>query len=116
MLPIIMHEDIPVLRLQGRLDTYVIPSIESILDQIFNEAETPRVIINLMGVQYLDGSALDTLVGWQAKFQQEAGDIKLSSMRQTMRMRLKIENLTQFNIYDTDEQAYAAFLNEASSS
>lgn len=109
MFSITEHKNIPILRLQGRLDAYVIPSIEVKLEEILEQSGPPRIIVNLMGVQYLDGAAIDALALWRERFKEQHGDLKLSSMRQTMRMRLKIENLARFNIYDNDEAAYVAF-------
>src|SRR5262245_33119719 len=103
----------PVLRPSGRFDSYLVPTIDSTLETIFKDNDKPQIIVNLMQVHFIDAAAVGALEKWQAIAQERSGDIKLASLRQTVRMRLDIQHLAQFMIYEDNVQAIAAFKAES---
>lgn len=116
MLPKDILEGIPVLRPKGRFDSYQVAAIDASMEAIVAEADTPRVIVNLMEVHFLDAAAIGALSKWRETFTEKGGDIKLSALRQTVRMRLDIHNLAQFMIYEDDAQAIADFSDDVNNS
>jgi anti-anti-sigma factor len=100
---------IPVLRPAGRFDSYKVAAIDASMEAIFEEADKPRVVVNLMQVHLIDAAAIEALQKWLIKAQAQGGDIKLSALSQTIRMRLNIQTLAQFLIYEDDQQAIKAF-------
>src|SRR5258707_15829554 len=73
-------------------------------------ATTPRMVLNLSDVTYIDSGGLGTLVGVYSSARQAGADIKLTGLGQRLRDVLQITKLaTVFEVYDTEQQAIAAF-------
>jgi anti-sigma B factor antagonist len=71
---------------------------------------TKQLILNLGGVSYIDSGGLGTLVGVYSSARASGADIKLTGLGQRLRDVLAITKLaTVFEVYDTDQQAIAAF-------
>jgi anti-sigma B factor antagonist len=73
-------------------------------------AGTKQIVLNLSGVSYIDSGGLGTLVGVYSSARASGADIKLTGLGQRLRDVLSITKLaTVFEVYDTDQQAIAAF-------
>jgi anti-sigma B factor antagonist len=71
---------------------------------------TKRIVLNLSGVTYIDSGGLGTLVGVYSSARAQGADIKLTGLGQRLRDVLSITKLaTVFEVYDTDQEAIAAF-------
>jgi len=71
---------------------------------------TKRIVLNLSGVTYIDSGGLGTLVGVYSSARAAGADIKLTGLGQRLRDVLAITKLaTVFEVYDTEQQAIAAF-------
>lgn len=71
---------------------------------------TKHIILNLSGVSYIDSGGLGTLVGVYSSARAAGADIKLTGLGPRLRDVLAITKLaTVFEVYDTDQQAIAAF-------
>lgn len=71
---------------------------------------TKRIVLNLSGVTYIDSGGLGTLVGVYSSARAAGADIKLTGLGQRLRDVLSITKLaTVFEVYDTEQQAIAAF-------
>jgi anti-sigma B factor antagonist len=71
-----------------------------------------QVVLNLEGVTYIDSSGLGTLVGVYSSARAAGADIKLGGLGERLRDVLQITKLvTVFEVYDTEQQAIAAFRN-----
>ena len=114
MLPMEMVDGIPVLSPAGRFDAYQIEEIDASMEAIFSKTTKPQVVVNLVQVHFMGSPAIEALTIWLNKAREQDGDIVLASLRQTMRMRLKIQSLVVFEIYDDVEEAIAAFKTEDS--
>ncbi len=80
---------------------------ESLKDLLMN---TKRIVLNLSGVTYIDSGGLGTLVGVYSSARAAGADIKLTGLGQRLRDLLAITKLsTVFEVYDTEQQAIAAF-------
>jgi anti-sigma B factor antagonist len=76
-------------------------------------ANTKSVVLNLSGVSYIDSGGLGTLVGVYSSARSGGADIKLTGLGQRLRDVLAITKLaTVFEVYDTEQQAVAAFRHE----
>jgi anti-sigma B factor antagonist len=72
-------------------------------------AETPRMVLNLAGVTYIDSGGLGTLVGVYSSARGAGADIKLTGLGQRLRDVLQITKLaTVFQVFNTDQEALAA--------
>jgi anti-sigma B factor antagonist len=71
--------------------------------------ETPRMVLNLGGVTYIDSGGLGTLVGVYSTARGSGADIKLTGLGQRLRDVLSITKLaTVFQVFDSEEEALTA--------
>jgi anti-sigma B factor antagonist len=72
-------------------------------------AETPRMVLNLAGVTYIDSGGLGTLVGVYSSARGAGADIKLTGLGQRLRDVLQITKLaTVFEVFNTEQEALTA--------
>jgi anti-sigma B factor antagonist len=72
-------------------------------------AETPRMVLNLAGVTYIDSGGLGTLVGVYSSARSAGADIKLTGLGQRLRDVLQITKLaTVFEVFNTEQEALTA--------
>jgi anti-sigma B factor antagonist len=73
-------------------------------------SSTRQIVLNLGGVTYIDSGGLGTLVGVYSSARSGGADIKLTGLGQRLRDVLQITKLaTVFELYDSEQQAIAAF-------
>jgi anti-sigma B factor antagonist len=73
-------------------------------------AGTPKFIVNLKGVEYVDSEGLGTLVGLLVSARNRRGELKLASPRKRVRDLLRRTNLDGvFSVYENNDEAVAAF-------
>ena len=73
-------------------------------------ASTRQIVLNLSGVTYIDSGGLGTLVGVYSSARSSGADVKLTGLGQRLRDVLQVTKLvTVFEVYDTEQQAIAAF-------
>jgi anti-sigma B factor antagonist len=71
---------------------------------------SPRVVVNLNEVQYLDSGGLGILVGLCVSARNRGGELKLVNPSQRVSDVLRRTNLdTIISVYGSDEEAVAAF-------
>ena len=73
-------------------------------------AGTPKFIVNLKGVDYVDSEGLGMLVGLLVSARNRGGELKLASPRKRVRDLLRRTNLDGvFSVYENNDEAVAAF-------
>jgi anti-sigma B factor antagonist len=76
--------------------------------------QTPKMVLNLSGVTYIDSGGLGTLVGVYSSARGAGADIKLTGLGQRLRDVLQITKLaTVFEVFDTEQEALAALVGGA---
>ena len=71
--------------------------------------KTPRIVLNLSDVAYIDSGGLGTLVGVYSSARAAGADIKLTGLGQRLRDVLQITKLaTVFQVFDSEQEALAA--------
>src|SRR5260370_1566498 len=71
---------------------------------------TPKIVVNLNGVDYIDSGGLGILVGLLVSASKRGGEIKLVSASKRVQDLLRRTNLhTIFGVYENDDEAVAAF-------
>lgn len=71
--------------------------------------ETPRMVLNLAGVTYIDSGGLGTLVGVYSSARGAGADIKLTGLGQRLRDVLQITKLaTVFEVFSSEQEALTA--------
>jgi anti-sigma B factor antagonist len=75
---------------------------------------TPKIVVNLKGVTYIDSGGLGILVGLLVSARKRGGELKLVSPRKRVKDVLRRTNLdTIFGVYGTNDEAVAAFRKQA---
>ena len=73
-------------------------------------AGTPKVVVNLKGVDSIDSGGLGILVGLLVSARNRGGELKLVSPNQRIKELLRRTSLDKiFRVYGNDEEAVAAF-------
>lgn len=71
--------DLDILRLDGSLDAYSFPRLESTLNQL-RESKRNRVILDCSTLEYISSAALGALIGFARRARENRGDLKLANL------------------------------------
>lgn len=98
-----------VLRPEGDLDVYTVGSLRDALGEIVEE-DSPRVVVDLDSVPFMDSSGLGALMGGVRRLREAGGDLAISCTRE---QHLKLFTITGFgegvSIAPTVEEAAKGF-------
>ncbi|MGH2734168.1 MAG: STAS domain-containing protein, partial [Actinomycetota bacterium] len=101
--------DYRVLRPSGDLDVYTVGSLRDALGKMI-EVETPRVVVDLDSVPFMDSSGLGALMGGVRRLREAEGDLAIACTRE---QHLKLFTITGFgegvSIAPTVEEAAKGF-------
>lgn len=106
------HEvgDIIIKELDGRFDAYSAPKANEWLEEVMTTKKPPNVVVNLENVVFVDSTALATLVQAMKRCRQLEGDLRLSNLKQPVRMIFELTRLDRaFEIFNLEEEAIGAF-------
>ncbi len=71
---------------------------------------TPKIVVNLKAVDYIDSGGLGILVGLLVSARNRGGELKLVSPNERIKELLRRTSLDKiFRVYGNDEEALAAF-------
>lgn len=68
-----------ILILDGSLDAYSFPKLESVLGQLWDSGKH-RVILDCTGLEYVSSAALGALIGFARRAREKGGDLKLAHL------------------------------------
>ena len=98
-----------VLSPSGDLDVYTVGSLRDALGRMIEE-KTPKVVVDLDGVPFMDSSGLGALMGGVRRMREAGGDLAVSC---TKEQHLKLFSITGFgegvSIAPTVEEAASGF-------
>lgn len=98
-----------VLRPSGDLDVYTVGSLRDAIGRMIDE-ETPKVVVDLDGVPFMDSSGLGALMGGVRRLREAGGDLAIACTRE---QHLKLFNITGFgegvSIAPTVDEAVKGF-------
>jgi anti-sigma B factor antagonist len=98
-----------VLKPTGDLDVYTVGSLRDAIGRMI-EDETPKVVVDLDGVPFMDSSGLGALMGGVRRLREAGGDLAIACTRE---QHLKLFSITGFgegvSIAPTVEEAAADF-------
>jgi anti-sigma B factor antagonist len=98
-----------VLKPTGDLDVYTVGSLRDAIGRMI-EDETPKVVVDLDGVPFMDSSGLGALMGGVRRLREAGGDLAIACTRE---QHLKLFSITGFgegvSIAPTIEEAAADF-------
>lgn len=104
-----LQNDVAVLALEGRFDTAQTAAPKAWFEQ--NTAAAPaHLVVNMAGVNFVDSTALATLVQGMKRARQQGGDLHLCQLQQPVRMVFELTRLDKaFAIFASEAEAVQAF-------
>lgn len=106
-------DNVKILELKGRFDTYTAGSVRQWLEEVTAaamSAEPTNIVVNLQGVDFVDSTALATLVQGVKTCRQHEGDLRLCEVQQSVRMVFELTRLDRFfEIFSQENEAVKAF-------
>jgi anti-sigma B factor antagonist len=81
-----------VLKPHGDLDVYTVGSLRDALGKMIEEG-TPKVVVDLDGVPFMDSSGLGALMGGVRRLRESGGDLAIACTRE---QHLKLFTITGF--------------------
>lgn len=101
--------DVHVFNLAGRFDAQSVPEVQSQLQTTLSQ-EGNRLIFNMADVEFVDSTALSTLVKARRSAVEKHGDLYLCALSQTARMLFEMTRLDSvFAIFPDESTALMAF-------
>lgn len=73
------REDVDVLHLDGALDAYSFPRLESSLNHL-RDSSRHRIILDCSNLDYINSAALGALIGFARRAREQGGDLKLAAL------------------------------------
>lgn len=104
-------ENVKILEISGRFDTYTAEQVRQWLAKESVE-EPANIVVNLAGVDFVDSTGLATLVQGVKNCRQLNGDLRLCGVQQPVRMVFELTRLDKFfEVYLQENDAINAFVN-----
>lgn len=102
---------IAIVDISGRFDKHTAPSVAASLEKI--SAVIPaNVVVNLAGTNFVDSTALATLVQGLKRCQRSQGELYLCGLQRQVQMIFELTRLDKaFNIFVDEAHAIQAFHN-----
>jgi anti-sigma B factor antagonist len=95
---------------EGEIDINTSPNVKKSFDKLIG-AKTPKIIVNLSRVTYVDSSGLATLVEILKNMRSYGGKLKLSNMSSKVKSLFEITKLEKlFDIAVSEEEAISTFV------
>jgi len=96
-----------VCRVDGEIDIACSPELKKIFDKLISQ-KTPKIVIELSKVTYVDSSGLATLVGILKNMRSYGGKMRLSGLTPKVKSLFEITKLDKlFEIMASEEEAIA---------
>lgn len=103
------RNDIPVLQLKGRFDAHEVEPVNAWLAGQ-TQAGSAKIVVNLEGVNFIDSTALSTLVRGLKLCREKGGDLHVCSLQQPVRVIFELTRLDKaFDIFSGEEDAVKGF-------
>jgi anti-sigma B factor antagonist len=88
----VVGDEVRVLTLTGRLNMVAAPRLRSAVDEVV-ETGSPRVVVDLQAVSFIDSSGLGALIAGLKKARQAGGDLRISGLTEQVSTVLALTNL-----------------------
>lgn len=74
-----LRDNIDILHLDGALDAYSFPRLETSLNQL-REKHRHRIVLECSNLEYINSAALGALIGFARRARENGGDLKLAAL------------------------------------
>lgn len=100
-----VRDDWTVLTVKGEVDIYTSPTFRSELIRLIEQGGN-RIVLDLLGVDFMDSSGLSVLVSGKRRTHEREGDLRLVCANGPVRKILNVTGLDKiFSIYSSVEDA-----------
>lgn len=104
------HEDVELIRLDGRLDVHSTPFVLELLDDLV-EDNVKKIILDMSDVKFISSYGLGTLVTTLKNIRGNGGTLKLASLRPEIKVPLEVTGLlSKFEVFNTSDEAINSFV------
>lgn len=104
-----MHGKIPVIAVNGRVDGFSAPQLESALQDALR-AKHYKAVVDLAGTEFLSSAGMRALLKARMEMQDKNGELRLAGPSPFILDSLKLVGLDKlFKIYDTRQAALTGF-------
>jgi len=104
------HDDVELVRLDGKLDVHSTPFVLELLDDLVHD-NVKKIILDMGRVKFISSYGLGTLVTTLKNIQENGGTLKLASLRPEVKVPLEITGLlSKFEIFNTPDEAISSFV------
>ena len=101
--------DVTTLEIGGEIDLHSAPGLRAELLRL-GEAETPRIVVDLKEVSFIDSTGIGVLVGALKRARERGGSVHFSSCQSRVKRVFEITGLMRaLPLFSTREEAVAAF-------
>lgn len=87
-----VRDGVCVIRITGRLNMVAAPELRDVVANAVASG-TPRLVVDLSDVEFMDSSGLGALIGALKTTRQAGGDLRLSSPGEQVSMVLQLSNV-----------------------
>jgi len=102
--------DVVIFSVSGEIDITTSPDLRKVFDRLIKE-KTPKIVLNLSEVNYIDSSGLATLVESLQRLKGHGGKLKLTNLSGKVKSLFEITKLERlFEIFPEEEKAVEAFV------
>lgn len=99
-------ENATILDVVGDITLYNSPNIRKVLVDLIKTKKTPRVIVNLEKVRYIDSAGVASLVEGLKMSRDQKSSFALFGLTKTTREVLELTRLIKvFEVYDSEDEA-----------
>lgn len=99
--------EVQILEISGEIDFHTSRELREKLQKILDK-ESPKLLVNLKKVSYIDSSGLATFVEALQKIHRSGGKLVLVGLTQAVRGVFEIAKLDSiFDLTDTEEKAFS---------
>jgi anti-sigma B factor antagonist len=102
-------DNIKIVALSGRLDSYTIPNSRKLLDEAL-QTQPANIVVNMQAVTFVDSTALSALVQAFKRSREQNGNLRLCCLQQGVRMIFELTRLDKvFEIFPSENEAVEGF-------
>lgn len=96
---------IPIIDLSGDVDSYTCSRLGEVIRDLIDEGEV-RMVVSMVGVDYIDSSGLGTLVGGMKRATDHSGGLAITGASPQIQKVLSITGLVRvFDVYKDEAEA-----------
>lgn len=87
-----VRDGVSVIRVAGRLNMVAAPELRDVVANAVASG-TPRLVVDLAGVEFMDSSGLGALIGALKTTRQAGGDLRIAQPGEQVSMVLQLSNV-----------------------